>query len=76
MRLIDADTIPYFPKRIVGEGTYNIVVQSYIEHMPTVEAIPIEWIKEWMNHPFLYQEIAEGTIEMMLEDWREESGRS
>lgn len=46
MRIIDADKIPYFPKKVVGEGTYNIVTQSYIESMHIVEAIPTEWIQK------------------------------
>lgn len=75
MRIIDAD-------KLTEELWQDIIdqrkrrISEVIQEQPTVEAIPIEWIKEWINRPFLYQEIAEGTIEMMLEDWREESGRS
>ena len=48
MRLIDADKL----KRLYPQTPQpmpSIVMGSEIDNAPTVEAIPIEWIKEWFN---------------------------
>lgn len=41
MRLIDADSIPWF---VEGVGDIPVVTKEEIDNMPTVEAIPIEYI--------------------------------
>lgn len=80
MRLIDADKIPYFPKRVIGEGTYNIITQSYIEATPTVDAIPVDYIwerAEWYEKQWLEEDnhwcknVAEA-LRALLEDWEGE----
>ena len=49
MRLIDADAIPYTEYDVsYGDGMYdsaNGVYESEIDAMPTIDAIPIEYIK-------------------------------
>lgn len=54
MRLIDADKLPTFNQveRITDtEIEYTSwIPRGIIEHAPTVEAIPIEWIKGWANN--------------------------
>ena len=49
MRLIDADAIPYTEYDVsYGDGMYdtaNGVYESEIDAMPTIDAIPIEWIE-------------------------------
>lgn len=48
VRLIDADAIPYTEYDVpYGDGMYdtaNGVYESEIDSMPTIDAIPIEWI--------------------------------
>ena len=50
MRLIDADKIEFVLPRTLTEEekkTYGLVIKKAFENAPTVEAIPIEWIKEY-----------------------------
>ena len=57
MRLIDADKLPYVNKVILvddvdGDITITVAKEhtSYVnDETPTVEAIPIEWIKKFRN---------------------------
>ena len=75
MRLIDADKlIEYFDGDL--EGYDN---REYILHMldskgrsARVEAIPIEWIKQWANEQF-YTLDREMYLKDMLEDWEKEN---
>ena len=81
MRLINADELPVVDSidRIDGE---QVQIESWvpakaIQEAPTVEAIPMEWIAQWLlkncyNEKGHY--IGEGydTVEDMLEDWRKE----
>ena len=57
MRLIDADKIPWRYRRKLGLGIdfglnepdhYYIVVKDEVDVMPTVEAIPVEYIKTFI----------------------------
>ena len=57
MKLIDADKLPYVNKVILvddvdGDITITVAKEhtSYVnDETPTVEAIPIEWIKKFRN---------------------------
>lgn len=70
MRLIDAN------KMIKGIKE-NYVIYGYadflndffrmVEEQPTVEAIPIEWIKEWVNNYCDWSQ--EKLIECLLRTW-------
>ena len=67
MRLIDADELRWTTLRD-GFGRINtcIVFESDINAMPTVEAIPIEWIEKWNEEKCIK------AINWMMEDWRKE----
>ena len=42
MRLIDADSIPWF---VDGVGDIPVITKEEIDKMPTVEAVPVEYIR-------------------------------
>ena len=44
MRLIDADKLRH--ELIMG---HDLIGAKYTDMVDTVEAIPIEWIKKWLN---------------------------
>lgn len=77
MRLIDLDEIEYFTLvDKFGIPRYKVELG---EGLSIVEAIPIEWIKEWRKHQwFSDKPLEERTIiamgvRLMLEDWEKES---
>lgn len=89
MRLIDADT---FVKSIENEnsgmsisGTVEKLARTIQVNMqPTVNAVPVEWIKKWAKKNGLdcydYDYPTEKNewwyaIEKMLEDWEKENGK-
>jgi len=51
MRLIDADKLlrPGYTDMFDEPITFDMVSKEAIDREPTVEAIPVEWIKERMN---------------------------
>lgn len=75
-RLIDANElkVDISITRLFSE-TDALYVEAYSEELindaPTVEAIPIEWIKEWLTNRLLYDDSVCG----LLEDWRKEKER-
>ena len=84
MRLIDADKlqIKHFVQRgdqpIGYEGTqplydYTDLIAYDVDNAPTVKAIPIEWINNWLNTG----RNAKYFIPMMrmVEDWEKENDR-
>ena len=85
MRLIDADSIrfkPYYDEYVDYDGYINDlktwqlddVLSNRVDNTPTVNAIPVEWILDWL----LKYEAAYKTREdvtRMLNDWEEENER-
>ena len=71
MRLIDADKIMYtdISDGQVPNGVWITFIDR-INGMPTVEAIPIEWIRQWVEEN--YELECDYAIEQMLDDWRAE----
>lgn len=81
MRLIDADKL----KRTEGMFQYQInevfdrlSASAYtfedVENAPTVEAIPIEWIKKWISERNDFPTMPYNQhIWNMLEDWETEN---
>ena len=72
-RLIDADNIEY-DKMIcpVGNGMYvdsYVVDKKDIDVIPTIDAIPVEWITRYMNHADITSVVR---IKVMVDVWREE----
>ena len=78
MRLIDADVFAEISKKHVPEVIVDTWEEGYIDCLkvvdetPTVEAIPIEWIKKWnqKNENFL---LYMGLARKLIEDWEEEN---
>ena len=77
MRLINADSIKWDIGTVWPDKGTRVVPYSDIEKADTVEAIPVEWIAQWLLKN-CYDEnghyIGDGydTVEDMLEDWRKE----
>ena len=73
MRLIDADKIIQKTYGVVIEDmfhmheTVEVVSTIDIEKAPTVEAITVEWINDWLNTGRNAKYFI--TIMKMLEDW-------
>ena len=73
MRLIDADKIVQKTYGVVIEDmfhmheTVEVVSTIDIEKAPTVEAITVEWINDWLNTGRNAKYFI--TIMKMLEDW-------
>ena len=85
MRLIDADKLPIY-STIEGiekseKGTVaiigNWVSAITIEEAPTVEAIPIEWLKSWAMKNWVKSKKCEYDIivSKLIEDWEKENER-
>lgn len=83
MRLIDADKLEV--TAVLGvqlqhadSGYYYFCEQSTIDNAPTVEAIPKEWIENYVRNKFCLADWYGGFIggiNMMLEDWEEENAK-
>lgn len=69
MRLIDADKIHW---------EYKCISKEEIDDEPTVKAIPIEWIINWLTKqtiPALHTCDDYDAVNMMLDDWENENER-
>lgn len=88
MRLIDADKLSKeFPIRVnhydKENGNFRYVlgieaVMDYVKEMPTVESIPIEWLKEKYNKADsagmgIEDWSVKDCYELVLEDWKKEN---
>ena len=82
MRLIDADEL--FVIDTIEKVNDDVEIVSWIplrqiEDAPTVEAIPIEWIKLYASYKATrdgmdcYWSMWQEDIHKMIEDWREEN---
>ena len=74
MRLIDIDDWKNNNDAFIGLGLeldIDRVVET-LNQMPTVDAIPIEWINTYVKHNFRYQDEREPILQM-LHDWRKEN---
>lgn len=75
MRLIDADRIEVrIPACLNGSQMKHVAecIKESLHNAPTVDAIPIEWLKEWSR---LYLEPTKeytDIIEDIIRDYREE----
>ena len=77
MRLIDAEKLE---NDIVENITVKVVSRmlAITQGQPTVEAIPIEWIKKWCNEEHNRKSLEERLLKRygvitMLEDWEKEN---
>lgn len=77
MRLIDADKLK---KAFVGNRYGTKAIEYVINDMPTVEAIPIEWIKEFVNEratndgPDGWWHFWGEDVLLMIAQWEKENG--
>lgn len=94
MRLIDVDGVKdLLAELLMGvDGgtdasylkTYEVIdriekiVNEWVDNQPTVEAIPIEWIKKWVKKTFDIESQYEvyPLIELMLLHWEKENEKS
>lgn len=86
MKLIDADELKLshckectlYPNQCLKDNCdwdsiYHIKIAK------TVEAIPIEWIEEWLKNmpkhttPYFYKRFLRNAIRGMVKDWRKEN---
>lgn len=77
MRLIDVDKIIITRQEYVGALTLKERLRRLLESQPTVEAIPIEWIRKWYrraldNSGFMGDETI--SVGDLLADWEKENG--
>lgn len=80
MRLIDADALKHvlcdeceYSKTLCVEKADCDTVYA-IDAQPTIEAVPVEWIEAYMQSIGSRTLVGYRWIEMMLEEWREQSG--
>lgn len=85
MRLIDADELKKeVPKKLVRlmdgqdyeETYYKYEVIKAINTVPTVDAIPIKWIENYVKNNFCFADWYGGFIggiNMMLDEWEKEN---
>ena len=73
MRLIDADRLlsPGYTDMFDEPIEFDSVSRFAIEIQPTVEAIPVEWIKQWEKENWEME--CNYGIDMMIEDWEKEN---
>ena len=74
MKLIDADELRWTNLQD-GFGRINtcIVFESDINAMPTIEAIPVEWLLNNIPNDSVMWEYNRKMIEYLITGWREEN---
>ena len=77
MKLIDADVIPYH-RMWEEDWTKQTIYFGYgvpeweIDNMPTVDAIPMAWIEDYVKNAGFVSVYNVQSVEFMLRKWREE----
>ena len=74
MRLVDADKLEVYSATVPEDCNIESYMEGagdvleIIDKMPTIEAIPVEWVKKWIfEHPYFYV-----TGSTLLGDWQKE----
>ena len=73
MRLIDADALDY----ALGASDEDIYFHHMLEDAPTIDAIPVEWLKQWrdkLKGMGEYQRERAEDISFVLGLWEKEQG--
>lgn len=77
MRLIDVDKIIITRQDYVGALTLKERLQRLLNFQPIVNAIPIEWIENWLETCIPHYDYDRMTyiadVYDMLDDWMEEN---
>lgn len=73
MRLIDADEVK---RSFIGNRYGTKAIEYVIDNEPTVKAIPIEWIEQFMNRFRVGMVISDeyALLHFMLTEWEKENG--
>ena len=78
-RLIDADAIEHclvIGGRRHGKAIISEFIRRAIQTAPTVDAIPVEWVKKWIADHYDWDFVGEpkyiSVVEYMFEDWQKE----
>ena len=72
MRLVDADKLEVYSATVPEDCNIESYMEGagdvleIIDKMPTIEAIPVEWVEEW-----IYKHMTYGVPERMLKEWLE-----
>ena len=71
MKLIDADKLlnPGYTDVFDEPIKFTMISVKAIEAQPTVEAIPIEWILNWLKKDNKHY----CSVDLMLEEWEKEN---
>ena len=72
-RIIDADELK---RAFIGNRYGTKAIEYVIDNVPTVEAIPIEWIRKYTNHRTVEFGDMWVFINCMINDWEQENGKS
>lgn len=80
MRLIDANALPISKEYCVDEAgfgaTFYVAHKDAIDNAPTVDAIPVSWLKEKLTgHPEIRYATTDGICEV-LRLWSERERRT
>ena len=66
-------------KNLSNGGLSAKQVTNLFMKQPIIEAIPIEWIEEWLKNmpkhttPYFYKSFLRNAIRVMVKDWRKEN---
>lgn len=75
-RLIDAENITYTDVRVHEGGwceTIKMAYKWYIDAIPTIEAIPVEWIRNLQDKFYEKSEwLIVAAVGAIIEDWQKE----
>lgn len=74
MRLIDADKLNIYDVSPAYGTCVMGITEEDIELAPTVEAIPVEWIKQYGERNWLDYGTPYNAITCMLKAWEERKG--
>ena len=69
---VDGGTDASYLKTYEVIGRIEKIINEWVDNQPTVNAIPIEWIKKWNQKNenfFLYM----GLARKLIEDWEKEN---
>ena len=82
-RLIDAEKLE---EALVGRLPYQYITERVVKSMPTIEAIPIEWLLRWAEDRYFLMTTSDGhylgklyyspMFKDAVKDWHEERGCS
>ena len=79
MRLVDANELKVdyiIASTATNTQCYRYISEEQVENAPTIDAIPVEWVKKWISKGLLGMDSLidpEITIQVMLKCWEKEN---